>query len=313
MNSYAIIFNLIEFKFMKLQRLFIVSAVFGLLLGSCEADKVASEEILDTNQIGNSERVILGVNTSEIPTNLDQSILDLISKNHLSALGAQREEMVLPGGEKREVIRVEGDIVMSLEELRGLDFQGYEDIRNKQYSTNILVSPQTITVIGYTGGSQALTSSERTALQWAINNYNRLNLNINFNLTFGTDFQNKDMVVYNNTVNNPNGAGGSAGFPSNENPNKFVQIYGLSNYNTNVIEHVLTHEIGHSVGFRHTDFFSRQSCGQNTNEGTAGVGANYIPGTPSGFDPTSIMLACFSNNEDGEFNSNDVTALNFLY
>jgi hypothetical protein len=298
---------------MKLQRLFIVPAVFGLLLGSCEADKVTSEEVLDTNQIDNSDRIILGVNTSETPTNLDQSTLDLISKNHLSALGAQREEMVLPGGEKREVIRVEGDIVMSLEELSGLDFQGYEDIHNKQYSTNALVSPQTITVIGYTGGSQALTTKERTALSWAIANYNRLNLNINFNLTFGTNYQNKDMVVYNNTVNNPSGAGGSAGFPSNGNPNKFVQIYGLSNYNTNVIEHVITHEIGHSVGFRHTDFFSRQSCGQNTNEGTAGVGANYIPGTPSGFDPTSIMLACFSNNEDGEFNSNDVTALNFLY
>ena len=146
-----------------------------------------------------------------------------------------------------------------------------------------------------------------------INNYNRLNLNINFSLTFGTNYQNKDMVVYNNTVNNPSGAGGSAGFPSGGNPHKFVQIYGLSNYNTNVIEHVITHEIGHSVGFRHTDYFSRQSCGQNTNEGTAGVGANHIPGTPTGYDSTSIMLACFSSGEDGEFNSNDITALNYLY
>ena len=56
---------------MKLQRLFIVPAVFGLLLGSCEAEKVTSEEVLDTNQIDDSERIILGVNTSETPTNLD--------------------------------------------------------------------------------------------------------------------------------------------------------------------------------------------------------------------------------------------------
>jgi hypothetical protein len=298
---------------MKLQKLFIVPAVLGLLFTSCENDKLVTDEVADTNQIDDSDKIVLGVNTSETPTNLDQKTLDLISKNHLSALGAQREEMVLPGGEKREVIRVEGDIVMFPEDLEKLDFDGYENIHQKQYSTNALVSPGTISIIGYTGGSQALTSSERTALQWAVANYNRLNLDINFSLTFGTNFQDKDMVVYNNTINNPNGGGGSAGFPSGGNPFKFVQIFGLSNFNTNVIEHVITHEIGHSVGFRLTDFFSRQSCGQNTNEGTAGVGANYIPGTPQGFDPTSVMLACFSNNEDGEFNSNDITALNFLY
>ena len=299
---------------MKFNKLFIVPAICGMIFVSCESE-TSNAEVADTNdiEIADAQAEILGVNTSETPTNLDQATLDLIASKHLSPIGAQLETRVLPDGTEQKVYRIEGDIVMTRQELQDLSFSGYDNIETKQYSTNALVSPQTITIIGYTGGSQALTSKEQTALQWAVNNYNRLNLNINFQLTFGTNYQSKDMVVYNNTVNNPNGAGGSAGFPSGGNPYKFVQIYGLSGYNTNVIEHVITHEIGHSVGFRHTDYFSRQSCGQNTNEGTAGVGANHIPGTPTGYDSTSIMLACFSSNEDGEFNNNDVTALNYLY
>ena len=49
------------------------------------------------------------------------------------------------------------------------------------------------------------------------------------------------------------------------------------------------------------------------NEGSGGVGAIHIPGTPTGFDPNSIMLSCFSSSEDGEFGPFDVTALEFLY
>ena len=35
--------------------------------------------------------------------------------------------------------------------------------------------------------------------------------------------------------------------------------------------------------------------------------------TPTGFDATSIMLACFSFSTNGEFNNNDITALRNIY
>ncbi|HHC80921.1 MAG TPA: peptidase [Flavobacteriia bacterium] len=224
--------------------------------------------------------------------------------------GLEKMEFELPNGTMQEMFLVEGDIVFSREQIENMKMGG--DITTKQYRTNNLVSGGTINIMGYTGGGGfGLSSKERTGLQWAVNNYNRLNLNINFNLTFGTNFGPQDMLVYHDP--NQSGSGGSAGFPSNGNPNKFVRIYGLSGFSTNVNEHVITHEIGHSVGFRHTDWFSRQSCGQNVNEGTAGVGAVHIPGTPTGYDSTSIMLACFSAGTDGEFNNNDITALRFMY
>ncbi len=193
---------------------------------------------------------------------------------------------------------------------------------NKQYRTNNLISSgnRTIDILGYTGSCCALTSNMRTGLQWAVNNYNRINTTLNFRLTFGTDFQSADMVVYNNGAS---GAGGQAEFPSGGRPGKFIQInagtgtFGGSNVN-NVNEHVIGHEIGHAVGFRHTDY-ARRRCG-GANEGGGGVGAIHIPGTPtvnqwgaSGLDSDSLMISCFDGSEDGEFSNFDVVALEFLY
>ncbi|MEL7222002.1 MAG: M57 family metalloprotease, partial [Bacteroidota bacterium] len=68
--------------------------------------------------------------------------------------------------------------------------------------------------------------------------------------------------------------------------------------------------------FRHTDYFNRSiSCSSGGNEGSGGVGAIHIPGTPTTNvnGTTSLMLACFNSGVDGEFTGSDRTALNFLY
>jgi hypothetical protein len=246
-----------------------------------------------------------------VESNVSPEIVAKLANYDFNVNNVKEVDYFLPDGSTTKMIRVEEDIHLPKDQVMGLpNLQG---VSGKNYHTNNLVAQNTvINIIGYTGGGGfGLSSKAQTALQWAVNNYNRLNLSIRFNLTYGTNYQPQDMVVYNNP--NQSGSGGSAGFPSGGAPFKFVQIYGLEGFNTNVNEHVITHEIGHSVGFRHTDYFSRQSCGQNVNEGSAGVGANPIPGTPSGYDPTSIMLACFSGSTDGEFNNNDVIALNYLY
>jgi hypothetical protein len=56
------------------------------------------------------------------------------------------------------------------------------------------------------------------------------------------------------------------------------------------------------------------SCGGSaSNEGASNVGAIQIPGTPAAADPNSWMLACVGNGINRPFNTNDATALNYLY
>lgn len=269
----------------------LLALALGMIVVSCSKDTAIVDEEQDT-AIG-----------------IPQDVLEKARSLHFNTFDMQETTFEKPGGKIEEAYLLEGDIIMTRDQLMGMQLGG--DITSKQYRTNNLVNDGVITIIGYTGNnSNGLTSKMQTALQWAVNNYNRLNLDISFQLTYGTNWQDKDMVVYQVA----GGGGGSAGFPSGGAPNKFVRINsGTDAFSTNVNEHVICHEIGHSVGFRHTDWFSRQSCGQNVNEGSAGVGANHISGTPTGYDSTSIMLACFSSGSDGEFNGNDITALRNMY
>ncbi|MFY0529594.1 zinc-dependent metalloprotease [Archangium gephyra] len=167
--------------------------------------------------------------------------------------------------------------------------------------TKICINP-TATFNSYTRLSQGL--------DLAIANYNGLGLRITFQRG-GTG------CTANITAQTMSGAGGSAGFPSGGRPYGTINIgTGLNSYSVDVNEHVITHELGHAIGFRHSDYYNRAiSCGgAASNEGTAGVGANLIPGTPSTATVGgSIMNACFRSTETGEWTSSDRTALNYLY
>jgi hypothetical protein len=110
----------------------------------------------------------------------------------------------------------------------------------------------------------------------------------------------------------------SAGFPtSTGNPYSQVKVNSnaIGNQPQSTVASILAHELGHCIGFRHTDYMNRSfSCGgQAVNEGASSIGAVFIPGTNAGPDPNSWMLSCIGSGQNRPFNANDKTALGYLY
>jgi len=181
----------------------------------------------------------------------------------------------------------------------------------EQYRTTNLVSTS-VTKICVVPTSQFNSYSRLSAgLDLAIDNYNSQNLN--FVMVRGS-FADCSATISARTMN---GTGGSAGFPTGGKPYGTINIgTGLQNYSDDVSEHVITHELGHCIGFRHSDYYDRSiSCGGSAaNEGASNVGAIHIPGTPTDARVGgSIMNSCFRSTESGEWSSSDKTALDYLY
>jgi hypothetical protein len=238
-------------------------------------------------------------------------VLNQISAMGLSTDGVQKVD----GG-----YLVEGDIMIAHDRLAERSSTPNLTIaQEEQYRTfNLLsASKHPVVKIALNSSSAAHNAAFTAALDEAINRYNAENLS--FSMQRVTSGQDITVVAYYERSNTL----GYSGFPSSGgDPYNQVQMNtywystGTDATNVNYIGTIMAHELGHCVGFRHTDYMSRRySCGTGGNEGQAknGVGAVLIPGTPSGPDAASFMLACIGSNVNRPFNANDKIALGYLW
>ncbi len=238
---------------------------------------------------------------------------DVIVENLTRAGFVEDDIMILDDGR----VVVGRDAVVTLEasrEMAGIttdadDFRQYRttNIVNTLIVQNICINPSA----AFEGNAGMLL-----ALDTAITRYNQQNLQFTLGrdgagCTVGT----ADAVIAGNLDNS---GGGVSGFPAGGLPyDEFFVDQGLaSSYGTNVAAHVIMHELGHCIGFRHSDYYNRSiSCGgAPTDEGASDVGAILLAGTPStAVLNGSVMNSCYNGGSTGQWTASDVTALDCLY
>ncbi len=260
----------------QITRFLILSLMTGLILTSC---KKAMKETA--------------------PEEISDATLAKIQNHGFGISNVQKTE---------EGYLVEGDIILTEEFLNSVPGGNLLRIAdNEQYRTTNLVTglPRNITI----SSSGSVNANVSAGINAAIARYNAENLQITMTRVSSGGNINIRIVNGGNYI-------ASAGFPSGGNPYntvKFNKQY--QNYSLNFVTTVIAHEVGHCIGFRHTDYMDRSfSCGGSpVNEGASTVGAIHIPGTATGPDAASWMLSCLSATTNRPFNNNDKVALNYLY
>lgn len=139
------------------------TSIFALILTACQKDEV------DDNLLSEYDDIIINMNNLENRTLVtDSNLLDAIRSLDIDVGVVSKGDFHLPDGTVEERIYIGSDITFTRAEL---DFLvGAVGPLGRQYRTFNLVegANQNIDILGYTGGSQALSSKAQTALQWAV-------------------------------------------------------------------------------------------------------------------------------------------------
>lgn len=215
---------------------------------------------------------------------------------------------------------IEGDILLTRTQL--------QEMANATPSNNFIVAKEehyrTFNLVNTGGTVRTITVSlgagfpsyYSTGLDQALSRYNNLGLSIKFQRvpTVG------EIHITGANLGRSFGGcilGQAAGFPTNGNPAAGFTLSTskcATSYINNAAkaDEVIAHELGHCIGFRHTDYVNRASCGGG-GESAGTIGAVWIEGTPTTVSGTynSWMMAC--TNGDPTFNAADNLALKTVY
>lgn len=173
-----------------------------------------------------------------------------------------------------------------------------------QWSTTNLVSQSTATqiVVNVSG----LESSWQTALRAAMADWNAIGSGVSIQFVEGSPSNITASMTVFGDFSNCSGTAARADFPSGAQPGSALQVSSqfAPCLGASQKEATMVHELGHSIGFRHTDW--------QGHENAAPEGANLITDTPQ-TDPYSIMNRAGPAAGWGGFSYYDKVGAFYLY